>query len=202
MKKRWIVLIVAAAVTTAVMAAGTAMAAGPLHAGHRQPVEQQGISQSVTQEQPKASDATSVPSPAPQPTPEAIPQPTPEATPQPTQDIPVQAYEGCPQHGADCPDDCMWYDGGAGCGFYDESTGTCTEHDGYCRTGGEHSAGAAGSGHHIEDGEHHESESHAVEEHHDENGQHDNGEHHDESEQHDNGGHHDEGERHHGERHH
>ncbi|WP_066647016.1 hypothetical protein [Christensenella timonensis] len=182
MKKRWIVLIVAAAVTTAVMAAGTAMAAGPLHAGHRQPVEQQGISQSVTQEPLKASDATSVPSPA--------PQPTPEATPQPTQDIPVQAYEGCPQHGADCPDDCMWYDGGAGCGFYDESTGTCTEHDGYCRTGGEHSAGAAGSGHHIEDGEHHESESHAVEEHHDE------------SEQHDNGGHHDEGERHHGGRHH
>lgn len=156
MKKRWIVLIVAAAVSTVVMAAGTAMAAERQHSVYRQHTVQQYVQQGAQPEQAAAEEAT----------PSTAPPPTSQPTPQPTQATAAQSNTGCPQHRADCPDDCMWYNDGAGCSLYGDSTGTCPWHDGYCNTeSGRHEDGIhygqdGHGGHHNGEEKHHSERHH------------------------------------------
>lgn len=150
MKKRWIVLIVAAAVSTVVMVAGTAMAAERKHSAYRQHTVQQYVQKRAQTEQAKTEETV----------------PSPSTAPQPTQETAAQSNTGCPQHRADCPDDCMWYNDGAGCSLYGDSTGTCPRHDGYCNTeSGRHEDGIhygqdGHGGHHNGEEKHHSERHH------------------------------------------
>lgn len=162
MKKRWIVSVVAAAVAAVVMVTGTAMAAGPKRVDYRP----QAIKESArpTVEQKSASE----------PSPQELPKAETAAAPQAASASGVSCPEhggncpsgctwesgtaagqtengGCPYHGTDCPDDCMWSHDGAGCSWYDSSTGTCPKHDGYCHNGSNGGSAPTGNGYHDED---------------------------------------------------
>ncbi len=162
MKKRWIVLIVAAAVAVVGMTVGTAMAATPGSAQHSRAAARQ--TRQIPREQPPAPEATQEPAATPAPNAQ---QPAAEnnaaACPNHNENCPsdctwrygagaVQTEnDGCPYHGTDCPGDCMWYNGKGGCSSYDNSTGVCPEHDGYCRNGNHDAVNSTENGHHTED---------------------------------------------------
>lgn len=163
MKKRWIILIVAAAVAVVGTAAGTAMAAVPQSAGHsRAAVVRQ--TRQIPREQTPAPEATQESAATPAPN---AHQPAAEnnaaACPNHNENCPSDCTwkygaetaqtenDGCPYHGTDCPGDCMWYNGKGGCGSYDNSTGVCPEHDGYCRNGNHDAVNSTENGHHTED---------------------------------------------------
>lgn len=164
MKKRWIVLIVAAAVAVVGMTVGTAMAAAPENAQHSRAAATRQTRQAAPREQTSTPEATQEPTATPAPNAQ---QPAAEnnaaACPNHNENCPSDCTwrygagaaqtenDGCPYHGTDCPGDCMWYNGKSGCSSYDNSTGVCPEHDGYCRNGNYDAVNSTENGHHTED---------------------------------------------------
>ena len=130
MKKRWIVLIVAAAVAVVGMTVGTAMAAAPENAQHSRAAATRQTRQAAPREQTSTPEATQEPTATPAPNAQ---QPAAEnnaaACPNHNENCPSDCTwrygagaaqtenDGCPYHGTDCPGDCMWYNG-KGCLLY------------------------------------------------------------------------------------